>query len=157
MTSAKEDTTTADNDDESREYTIRQVANMFHMEPSTLRYYEEIGLLTNIDRTPSGQRVYRQCHVNRLKSICCFKHAGMSIEDLKQFFTFEADEQHHIDDMMNLLVDRREAIEQQRRELDEAYAHVLRKLHFYGDIRASLENGTPMPDWADYRHAVFKS
>ena len=27
-------------------YTIRQVATQFHMQPSTLRYYEEQGLLT---------------------------------------------------------------------------------------------------------------
>ena len=27
---------------------------MFHMEPSTLRYYEDAGLLTNIGRTPAG-------------------------------------------------------------------------------------------------------
>ncbi len=35
-------------------YTIREVADMFHMEPSTLRYYEDAGLLTNIGRTPAG-------------------------------------------------------------------------------------------------------
>lgn len=29
-------------------YTIRQVATQFHMQPSTLRYYEEQGLLTNV-------------------------------------------------------------------------------------------------------------
>lgn len=74
---------------------------MFHMEPSTLRYYEDAGLLTNIGRTPAGQRIYLQCHINRMRTICCFKHAGMSIGE-------------------------------QRRTLDEAYAHVLRKLHYYG-------------------------
>ena len=56
----------------------------------------------------------------------------MSIEDLKRFFAFEADEPEHIDDIVALLEDRRAAIEEQRRTLDEAYAHVLRKLHYYG-------------------------
>lgn len=143
--------------EESRKYTIREVARMFNMEPSTLRYYEDVGLLTNVDRTTSGQRVYRECHINRLKSICCFKHAGMTIDDLKRFFIFEADEQHHIDDMVSLLTDRRNAIEEQRKVLDEAYAHVLRKLHFYGDIRSSIANGTSMPDWKDYRNVIFES
>ncbi|GDZ13136.1 hypothetical protein MCC02030_14490 [Bifidobacteriaceae bacterium MCC02030] len=58
--------------------------------------------------------------------------ADMSIEDLKRFFAFEADEPEHIDDIVALLEDRRAAIEEQRRTLDEAYAHVLRKLHYYG-------------------------
>ncbi|ERI83372.1 MerR family transcriptional regulator [Bifidobacterium bifidum] len=96
-------------------YTIREVADMFHMEPSTLRYYEDAGLLTNVGRTPAGQRIYLQCHINRMRTICCFKHAGMSIEDLKRFFAFEADEPEHIDDIVALLEDRRAAIEAQRR------------------------------------------
>lgn len=105
---------------------------MFHMEPSTLRYYGDAGLLTNVGRTPAGQRIYLQCHINRMRTICCFKHADMSIEYLKRFFAFEADEPEHIDDIVALLEDRRAAIEEQRRTLDEAYAHVLRKLHYYG-------------------------
>lgn len=39
-------------------YTIRQVATQFHMQPSTLRYYEDQGLLTNVERTETGQRIY---------------------------------------------------------------------------------------------------
>ena len=35
-------------------YTIRQVATQFHMQPSTLRYYEDQGLLTNVERTETA-------------------------------------------------------------------------------------------------------
>lgn len=66
----------------------------------------------------------------------------MSIEDLKRFFAFEADEPEHIDDIVALFEDRRAAIEEQRRTLDEAYAHVLRKLHYTGSGRSRL----PLPD-----------
>lgn len=64
-------------------YTIRQVATQFHMQPSTLRYYEDQGLLTNVERTETGQRIYEDCHIDRLRAICCFKNAGMTIDDLK--------------------------------------------------------------------------
>ena len=43
-------------EDGGRRYSIRQVADMFDMEPSTLRYYEDAGLLTNVERTSTGQR-----------------------------------------------------------------------------------------------------
>lgn len=143
-------------EDGGRRYSIRQVADMFDMEPSTLRYYEDAGLLTNVERTSTGQRVYRQGHINRLSSICCFKHAGMSIADLKRFFVYEADERTHIDDMMTLLEERHDAIDEQLRALEEAHAHVLRKLHFYGDIREHLRGNAPAPDWDDYRNAHFE-
>lgn len=142
-------------DDEERGYSIREVADRFAMEPSTLRYYEDMGLLSDVDRTPSGQRVYRQCHLNRLASICCFKHAGMSIADLKRFFVYEEDEATHIDDMLTLLSERHEAIDEQRRALEDAHVHVLRKLRFYGAIRDHLRNGGPAPGWSDYRDAAL--
>lgn len=135
--------------------TIREVARMFHLQPSTLRYYEEQGLLTNVDRDTTGQRIYHQGHVNRLKSICCFKHAGMSIEELKRFFTYEDNEAEHIDEMVNLVNERRAAIEKQLAATQDAYAHILRKQHFYADIQKALREGTPHPDWNDYRDAVF--
>ncbi|KAB8295499.1 MerR family transcriptional regulator [Bifidobacterium avesanii] len=141
---------------EETTYTIREVARRFHMQPSTLRYYEDSGLLTNVGRTETGQRLYRDCHINRLRTICCFKHAGMSIEELKRFFSFESDEEGHIDEIMTLLEARRAAIEEQERLLAEAHAHILRKLHYYGDIRSAAAAGEPRPDWADYRHAVFE-
>ncbi|MBT1162653.1 MULTISPECIES: MerR family transcriptional regulator [Bifidobacterium] len=139
-----------DCDDREETYTIRQMADRFHMEPSTLRYYEDQGLLPNVGRTATGQRVYRREHVDRLGSICCFKDAGMTIDELKRFFTYEADEAGHIDEMMALLEHRREAIEEQRRALDAAYDHVLRKLDFYGDVRTSIREHEPRPDWGIY-------
>lgn len=136
-------------------YTIREVATRFHMQPSTLRYYEDQGLLTNVGRSESGQRVYEDCHLHRLAAICCFKNAGMTIEDLKKFFTYEADEPKHIDEILDLLEARRRTLDEQRRALDEAAMHVQRKLHYYGDIKRALDAGEPMPDWGNYRGQVY--
>ena len=101
-------------------YTIRQVATQFHMQPSTLRYYEDQGLLTNVERTETGQRIYEDCHIDRLRAICCFKNAGMTIDDLKKFFVYESNEPEHIDEILDLLESRRESLDEQRRALNEA-------------------------------------
>ena len=107
-------------------YTIRQVATQFHMQPSTLRYYEDQGLLTNVERTETGQRIYEDCHIDRLRAICCFKNAGMTIDDLKKFFVYESNEPEHIDEILDLLESRRESLDEQRRALNEAAMHVQR-------------------------------
>lgn len=41
------------------EYTIREISDMFQLPSSTLRYYEDMGILTNIGRTASGNRIYK--------------------------------------------------------------------------------------------------
>lgn len=36
-------------------YTIKEVSEMFHLPSSTLRYYEDLGILTNVGRSKSGR------------------------------------------------------------------------------------------------------
>ena len=122
-------------------YTIKEVSEMFHLPSSTLRYYEDLGILTNVGRSKSGQRVYIQGHINRLKTICCFKKTGMSIAQLQQFF----------DEILSLLNDQQEHILNEISQYQASLTHLQRKLHYYTDIKTSLENGTPLPKWADYR------
>lgn len=138
------------------QYSIRDLSRMFDLPASTLRYYEEMGILTDVGRTPSGQRVYVQEHINRLRTICCFKHTGMSMAQLKQFFSYETDEPAHIEDVLNLLSDHKAQVQHQMQQMQKAYEHVIRKLHYYGDIKKSLDAGKPLPDWEDYRDKVFE-
>lgn len=95
-------------------YTIREVAQRFHVQTSTLRYYEDQGLLCDVERDDAGRRVYTDSHIGRLEAIACFKHAGMSIDELKRFFAYEKDERAHIADMLELLESRHQAILKQR-------------------------------------------
>lgn len=139
-----------------KEYTIREISERFGLPASTIRYYEEEGILTNVGRTPSGQRVFTDGHVNRLRTVCCFKNTGMTINELKQFFAYEADEAAHLDDILVLLQRRKESVTAQIAQLKEAYAHVLRKIHYYEDIQKSLNENLPLPQWKYYRQRVYE-
>ena len=120
------------------QYTIREISEMFQLPTSTFRYYEDMKILTNIKRNTSGQRIYEDCHVNRLRTICCFKNAGMSISQLKEFFSYESEEAVHIDDILILLNNHKSEVAEQIKNLQESYAHLLKKLHYYGDIKKVL-------------------
>ena len=52
-----------------KNYTIREISEMFELPSSTLRYYESEGLLPEVPKSSSGQRVYNDEHVERLKCI----------------------------------------------------------------------------------------
>lgn len=136
-------------------YTIKEISAMFDLPASTLRYYEELGILTHVERTPSGQRKYRQRHINRLKTICCFKKTGMSIAKLQTFFACEEDEALHIDEILELLTDQKQHILDEIAQYQASLKHLDRKLHYYNDIKTSMENGTPLPCWSDYKCKDF--
>ncbi|WP_195984138.1 MerR family transcriptional regulator [Clostridium sp. D33t1_170424_F3] len=138
-------------------YTIKEISNLFQLPTSTLRYYEEVGILTDIARTDSGQRIYEEKHVNRLKTICCFKQTGMTISQLQAFFSYEEKEQERIDDILSLLEQQRENVENQLAQLQNAYEHVKRKLNYYGDIKQAITAGFPIPNWDAYREKTYNS
>ena len=140
-----------------QQYSIREISDMFHLPVSTIRYYEETGILTNIGRTASGQRIFTEGHVSRLKTICCFKNTGMTITQLKLFFSYESEEFEHLDDILALLQERKKSVAEQIKQLQGDYAHVLRKLHYYKDIKKSLLGSQPLPQWKDYQYKVYSS
>ena len=65
-------------------YSIGQVAEMFGLPISTLRYYDKQGLFPNMERV-SGIRRFSETEMEVLRVIECLKKAGMEIRDIKQF------------------------------------------------------------------------
>ena len=130
--------------------TIKEVSEMFHLPSSTLRYYEDLGILTNVERSNLAN-VSIQGHINRLKHYLCFKKPACRLSQTQQFFACEEDESAHIDEILSLLNDQQEHILNEISQYQASLTHLQRKLHYYTDIKTSLENGTPLPKWADYR------
>lgn len=65
-------------------YTIGQVAQMFDIPISTLRYYDKQGLFPNMERV-SGIRKFSERELETLRIIECLKKSGLEIRDIKQF------------------------------------------------------------------------
>ena len=68
-------------------YTIGQVAEMFGLPISTLRYYDKQGLFPRMERV-SGIRRFSETEIEALRVIECLKKAGMEIKDIKQFMNW---------------------------------------------------------------------
>jgi DNA-binding transcriptional MerR regulator len=62
-------------------YPITQLTRRTGVPASTLRYYENVGLLTP-QRLPSGRRSYDEDAVDRLEFIAAAKCAGLPLEDI---------------------------------------------------------------------------
>ena len=63
--------------------TISELARSLEMSPSTIRYYEEKGLISP-SRTPGNQRVYTGRDRARLKLILRGKRFGCSLEEIAE-------------------------------------------------------------------------
>ena len=65
-------------------YSIGQVAEMFDLPISTLRYYDKQGLFPKMERV-SGIRKFSDTEIEALRVIECLKKSGLEIKDIKQF------------------------------------------------------------------------
>lgn len=63
--------------------TIQEVARQFKVSTRTLRYYEEIGLLSP-SRSHSNQRTFSKKEIAKLKLIFRGKKYGFSLEEIKE-------------------------------------------------------------------------
>ncbi|MCE7792690.1 MerR family DNA-binding transcriptional regulator [Salipaludibacillus sp. CUR1] len=71
--------------------TIREVAQKFEVSPRTLRYYEEIGILSP-ERTDNLQRHYYKKDIARLRLILRGKKFGFTLDEIKEMVTlFDSD------------------------------------------------------------------
>lgn len=135
-------------------FTIRNICDQYHLTPSTLRYYEEAGLLTDVKRNGT-KRLYERKHLNRVGAILCFKEAGMSIGQMQTFFLFENTPGKE-DELVDMLTKQEVEMREKISSLILNRKHLLRKTQFYADIKQAHENNTSLPDWKDYRNLIVE-
>lgn len=126
---------------------------MYNLPTTTLRYYEDLGLLYDIPRL-KGRRAYTQQHLNRLGAICCFKDTGMTLKELQELFEAQ-DNDNDLTKTCEILDNHYERVLEQLAQLKKNERHIKRKVRFYHDIKSAKENHTEMPDWYDYRDRDF--
>ncbi len=63
---------------------IGEVCQRVGLSIRTVRYYEEVGLLTPTDRSPGGFRLYSEDDVRRLEVLKGMKPFGLTLEEIRE-------------------------------------------------------------------------
>lgn len=134
---------------ESRTYTIRELSRRYGLQASTLRYYEEIGLLCNVRHTDRGARIYTEEHIARLDGILCFKRTGLSIAKIQEFYRYEADIANHTEDILAMMTEQEGAILRQIKELNTGLLHIREKILYYAEVQKAFARGEEQPRWEE--------
>lgn len=69
------------------EYTINKLAKLAGVSTRTLRYYDELGLLTPIRMSSNGYRIYGQNEVNMLQQILFYRELGVPLDEVKKILS----------------------------------------------------------------------
>ena len=129
-------------------YTITDLSKKFNLPASTIRYYEKIGLLENVEHVNS-RRFYDDSHIERLNAIECFKKALLPLEKIRLFFTYEKDMAANADKILAVLHEQESKTLESLESLQAGLVHLQKKIRFYSTVSEALKNKSPLPKWED--------
>ena len=110
---------------------IKEVAEQFGMLPTTLRFYEEKGLIPAVPRDENGVRDYGTFEINWIRFICCMRSAGCSIAMLQEYSRLCRPGDGTIPERLELLKQQYAALEKRERELQESLKVLRGKIETY--------------------------
>ena len=110
---------------------IKAVAEQFGMLPTTLRFYEEKGLIPAVPRDENGVRDYGTFEINWIRFICCMRSAGCSIAMLQEYSRLCRAGDGTIPERLELLKQQYAALEKRERELQESLKVLRGKIETY--------------------------
>lgn len=119
--------------------TIAEVAKKYGLTADTLRYYERVGLLPNVRRTPGGVRDYSEEDCRWVEYIKCMRSAGISVETLIEYVKLFHEGTETIPSRKKLLLEQREQIVARINELNEILAKLDWKLDGYEERMLKFE------------------
>jgi len=110
----------------------------------TIRYYEDIGLLPEPQRSPNGYRLYDEADVERLAFIRRARALDFALDDITEILAFREREEPPCRYVMDLMRSRIEAIEQRLRDLER----------LRDELTALYEAGQRLPEGAWMKDCV---
>lgn len=112
-------------------YSIGEVAKMFNIATSTLRYYDREGLFPNVKRSNGGIRVFSDAEVETLKVIECLKSTGMEIKDIKLFLDWCAEGDATLKQRRDMFYERKAVVEKQMEAIWKTMDMIQYKCWYY--------------------------
>ena len=110
---------------------IAEVSKRYELSQDTLRYYERIGLIPNVNRNKSGIRDYTDEDCKWIEFVKCMRNAGLQIEVLTKYLDlFQQGDSTH-EERKGLLVKQRDKLARKIDEMQETLERLNYKIENY--------------------------
>lgn len=128
--------------------TIKEVSEKYEISQDTLRYYERVGMIPTVTRTAGGIRNYSEEDLRWVGLAKCMRSAGLPVEAMIEYVRLFQEGDSTIPARLQLLVDQREALLEQRRQIDATLNRLNYKISRYeeavqtGALRWGTDGGS---------------
>jgi DNA-binding transcriptional MerR regulator len=117
-----------------RRYSPGQVAEQTGFSIDTLRYYERVGLLEDIERNSGGQRVFSEEDVSWLMILRCLRETGMPIQRMVRFAELARGGEETIPERITVLQEHDREVDAKIAQLRDEQEHIRGKIDYYQGV-----------------------
>lgn len=118
--------------------TIAEVSGKYGISPETLRYYERVGAIPPVTRTPGGTRDYGETDLGWVELAVCMRSAGLPIEVIVEYNRLYLQGDGTIPARLELLEKQMETLQSQEKQLQDTMSRLSYKIARY---RVAVETG----------------
>ncbi len=119
-------------------YSISEIAKMLEVEPSTIRYYDQMGIFPSIKRV-NGRRVFTEEDFKWLRVLKCMKKINMPVKKIQEYVALAQKGDETLKERYELILEQKKLIEEEIAELKECYKEFEYKEWYY---KTAIEAGT---------------
>ena len=102
-----------------KKYSISEIAEIMNVAPSTIRYYDNEGLLPSVEKV-NGRRVFTERDFGWLKLLNSMKLTGMPIKDIRIYVDLVQKGDSTLEERHGIILKQKEDIHRQIEELHTA-------------------------------------
>ena len=118
--------------------TIKEVAEKYGISGDTLRYYERVGMIPPVARTPSGIRDYGKQDLGWVELVLCMRGAGLPIEAIIEYVKLFRMGDSTLGARLELLREQREELFEKKAAIESTIDRLSYKIERY---ESALETG----------------
>ncbi|GIM28327.1 MerR family transcriptional regulator [Clostridium polyendosporum] len=119
---------------------IAEVSKKYEISADTLRYYERIGLIPEVNRNKSGIRDYTEEDCRWVEFIKCMRSAGLPIEILIEYVTLFQQGNETIEARKDLLIEQRKQLIEKMENVKKTIERLDYKIERYEQSVVTKEN-----------------
>lgn len=116
---------------QAKSYSISEAAELSGLPASTLRYYEQIGLIQRIGREAGGRRYYSQEDIDLIDGVACLSATGMSIPAMREYLAHRLEGAAGAAQERALLAQQQEALAEEAKRVRLRQEYVAVKIAYW--------------------------
>lgn len=122
--------------DRTPKYTVKQVSEIMELSTYTIRYYENTGLIPEVDRSGGNARMFSEYSLNWLQLVHCLRMTGLPIDDVKHYIDMCLEGDPTIPERAELIFKQEKSLRNQLRILKQQMEVLKYKKKYYRDLLA---------------------